>query len=84
MDKDQIAKQVKGSVTGSTALHNKYVRVQEGIGEWERAKFFRKQAERLFKLASECTEQHLRDQLLALANEYVGLADAAAQAITEP
>ena len=47
----------------------------------EQADFFRKQAERLFKLASECTEHRIRDQLLALANEYVGLADAAAQAV---
>ncbi len=46
----------------------------------ERAEFFRKQAERLFRLASECAEHRIRDQLLVLANEYVELADAPAQA----
>jgi hypothetical protein len=47
----------------------------------DRPEFFRRQAERLFKLASECKEHHIRDQLLILANEYVGLADAAAHPI---
>ena len=69
-------------VKGSTAPH-------ERTGVTERAEFFRRQAERLFKLSSDCIEHHIRDQLLALANEYVALADAAAQGIpvksdTEP
>src|SRR5437016_12102164 len=73
MDNDRIepaGKQANESVIGNTALHK----------VMKRAKFFRKQAKRLFELASECPEHHLRDQLFALANEYVGLADAPAQA----
>jgi hypothetical protein len=36
----------------------------------ERTEFLRKQAERFLRLAQECTDPEIRDQLVSMANEY--------------
>jgi len=36
----------------------------------ERTEFLRKQAERFLRLAQECTDAKIRQQLMSMANEY--------------
>jgi hypothetical protein len=36
----------------------------------ERTEFLRRQAERFLRLAQECTDPEIRDQLVSMANEY--------------
>jgi hypothetical protein len=42
----------------------------------ERTEFLRKQADRFFRLAQECTDPEIRRQLMSMANEYRDMLEA--------